>query len=132
MTEYLLAALIAWTGQSPEALRPWAEAMAAVCTSRVECIELAAQAQVETRFMPWVLDGSCNNPAWRISRRGWERNACDGGLAYGPWQMHEERLRGATPELQASVALETMRRAPGLWTTRKAARSHAAWWLRTH
>ena len=132
MYALLLAALLAWTHQPAEAVAPWAYAMAQVCTSERECLDLAAQAFVESRFAPWVLDGRCNDAAWRSSRRGWERGACDGGLAVGPWQVHAPALLGASPELQASYALTLMRRAPRLWTTWRAARSHAAWWLATH
>lgn len=127
----VLAALLAWTRGAvpPQALEPWADAMGAVCSSEAECIDLAAQAFVESRFVPWVLDGSCNDPAWRASRRGWERRACDGGLAVGPWQIHGLQV-GAAPREQARIALHLMRSAPELWTTWRAARSHAAWWLR--
>jgi hypothetical protein len=126
--EYMESALIAWTHQSPEAMRPWAQAIVSVCTNIDECDLLASQAFVESRFVPWVLDGSCNDPSWRASRRGWERKACDGGLAKGPWQVHDDRFLGATPEFQASEVLEMMRHNPTAWTTWRAARSHAAWW----
>jgi hypothetical protein len=132
MLQYLLVALVAWTHQTPEAMQPWAAAMADVCTTKEECTLLAAQAFVETRFVDWVVDGSCNDPTWRKSRRGWERAACDGGHAYGAWQIHDSRLLGASAGFQASVALGMMRAHPELWTTRAAARSQAAWWLASH
>lgn len=136
------AALVAWTSPSASEkenedarlhrallLRPWADAIADVCTSREDCILTAAQAFVETRFLDWVVDQRCNDPTWRIAQRGWVRKACDSGLAYGPWQVHDERFRGASPEFQASVAHSLIHSHPEAWTTRRAARSHAAWWL---
>lgn len=118
-----------WTGDHTGRLRPWAEAMADVCTSRAECMHLAAQGFVETRYAAWVLDQRCNDPAWRFAQRGWVRLSCDSGLSYGPWQLHDDRFRGASPALQASYALETLRHRPQAWTTWRAARSHAAWAL---
>lgn len=132
MLEYILVALIAWTHQSAETLKPWASAMADVCTSRQECVALASQAFVETRFAPEALDGRCNDRAWRAQQTSWWHGACDGGVAQGAWQIHDDRLRGASPEMQASVALEIMRRTPRAWTTWRAARSQAAWWLASH
>ena len=133
-------ALMAWTApkmpEKPEELdarlqrlRPWAEAMADVCTDRADCTLLAAQAFVETRFVVWAVDQRCNDPMWLANRRGWERRACDGGLAFGPWQVHDERFRGASPAFQASVVHERMHANPQAWTTWRSARSHAAWWL---
>jgi hypothetical protein len=123
------SALVAWTHEDPAVLEPWAHAIADVCASRRECILFAAQAHVESRFLPWVLDQRCNDPAWREAQRGWVRKSCDAGRAFGPWQVQDDRFRGASPEFQASVALEMMRAHPELWTTSKAAQSHADWWL---
>jgi hypothetical protein len=125
---YIEDMLVSWTHQSHEAMRPWAEAMANVCVGKDECDRLASQAFVETRFVPWAVDQSCNDRSWRESRKGWECKACDSGLAFGPWQVHDERFRGAAPDFQASVVLELMRHHPEMWTTWRAARSHAAWW----
>lgn len=122
-------ALVAWTHRSLEALHPWAVAIADVCTGREECIRFAAQAFVEDQLLPWVLDQRCNDAAWRRSQPGWIHKSCDGGLAFGPWQVHDERFRGASPGYQAAVALQLMRDHPYFWTTWRAARSHAAWWI---
>lgn len=130
MLEYILAALVAWTHQSPETLKPWASAMADVCISHEECTRLAAQAFVETRFVSWAVDQSCNDAEWR--RKHGRDRSCDGGLAVGPWQVQSTRFLGASPEFQASVALEMMRHHPRLWTTWKAADAQTAWWLRAH
>lgn len=130
MLETILAALIVWTNQSPETLRPWAKAMADVCTTHEECILLASQAFVETRFQPWVMDQRCNDSAWRLAQHGWVRQSCDSGKSYGIWQIMDERMRGASPEEQAAKAISLMRWNPKLWTTWKQARSHAAWWLK--
>jgi hypothetical protein len=127
--ELLLAALIAWTHLPAATLDPWAGAMADVCTGERECLTLAAQAFVEGGFSAPVLSGECNDAAWRAQQRGWWRHACDGGLAHGPWQLHDARAAHASPELQASVALETMRRHPRAWTTWRQARAQAEWWM---
>lgn len=125
----LLAALTSWGVPAPTA-DTYARAMAAVCASERECVRLASYAFVESaHFAPWVLDESCNSKEWRDGRRGWERRACDGGLAYGPWQVHDEAMRGASPEFQASYALVLLRRDRTLWSTWRAAESHAAWWM---
>ena len=136
MADEIQATLMAWTAGSREPaeiraarLRPWADAMADVCTDRQDCVLLAAQAFVETRFVSWAVDQSCNDASWRASRRGWERTACDGGVARGPWQVHDERFAGASPAFQASVVHERMHANPQAWTTWRSARSHAAWWL---
>jgi hypothetical protein len=139
MADDVETALVAWTTprtpEGPEeaahrvaALRPWADAMANVCTDRSDCILLAAQAFVETRFVSWAVDQSCNDASWRATRRGWERASCDGGVAWGPWQVHDERFRGASPAFQASVVHALMHSRPQAWTTWRLARSHAAWW----
>lgn len=129
MLDLILAALISWTHLPAATLEPWAGAMAAVCTSERECIELAALAFVESRFAAPVLSGDCNRPEWRAQQHGWWRRACDGGLAVGPWQVHGIPV-GSSPEFQASYALTLWRAHPGLWTTAGAARTQAAWWLR--
>jgi hypothetical protein len=126
--QYIEDTLILWTHQSREAMHPWAEAIAAVCSDRDECDLLASQAFVESRFMPWVVDQRCNDDAWRSRQTGWIRASCDGGKAFGPWQVQDEAFRGASPVFQAQRALEWMRSRPRAWTTWKAARSHAAWW----
>ena len=56
MLEYILFALVAWTHQPAETLKPWASAMADVCASKEECTLLASQAFVETRFAAWAVD----------------------------------------------------------------------------
>lgn len=131
MTLYqlILAALLVWTKQPAEALEPWAGAMSVVCTSERECLLLAAQAFVEGGFTTPVLSGDCERAEWRAAQHGWWRHACDGGLAHGPWQLHDPRAAHASPELQASVALETLRRSPRAWTTWREARAQVAWWL---
>lgn len=130
MYALILAALLAWShGTVPRAtLEPWAGAMASVCTSERECLLLAAQAWVESRFAAPVLSGDCNRHEWRAQQRGWWRKACDGGLAVGAWQAHGIPV-GSSPEFQASYALTLMRRCPTCWTTWRVARAQAGWWL---
>jgi hypothetical protein len=124
----ITSTLSAWTRRPVEEMRPWGDAMAAVCASDDECLLLASQAFVESRFMPWVVDESCNDDAWRERQPGWIRKSCDGGLAYGPWQIHDPSLYGATPLVQVRAAVKILRENPRAWTTWKAARSQAAWW----
>jgi hypothetical protein len=129
-SQYVEDTLVAWTGQPAELLHPWALAIAGVCADRDECDMLASLGQVETRWLPWVLDGSCNSEAWRRAHR--KDKVCDGGFAVGPWQLHETRggaiLRGAGPEAQAYEAVRRLRRRPEAWTTWRAAQAQAAWW----
>ena len=132
LATYLLVALMTWTGKPAETLQPWSDAMAAVCDSKEECTLLAAQAFVESRFEPWVIDQSCNHREWRETHRGWLKKACDGGNAVGVWQIHDVRLLGASPQEQAAEAVDWLRKRPHAWTTWRAARSHAAWWLSGH
>jgi hypothetical protein len=137
-TAAILLALQTWTAKTPERdradLEPWASAIAGVCMTPRECTELAALAFEETGMVRYAVDEDCNDRSWRVAhhveRWGWP--VCDAGTAFGPWQIHDERLRGATPELQASVALSVLRRAPECWTTWKRARDLAARWLARH
>lgn len=126
----LLAVLLAWTRQPAEELRPWADAMADVCDSPRECLRLAALAVEETAFQPWAIDGRCNDHEWRQAHQ--MHRACDSGRAFGPWQVWDARFAGATPEFQASVALEMMRAHPQQWTTRRRAWRDAEAWLSIH
>jgi hypothetical protein len=124
----LLRALLAWH-VSPEVADTYAHAMADVCASRGECLRLASLAHLESaHFAPWVLDFRCNDAEWRHQQGGWIARSCDSGAAFGAWQIHDPRLLGASPGVQASVALYHMRAHPRVWTTWTAAKSHAAWW----
>jgi hypothetical protein len=124
----ITSALASWTRRPAEEMRPWGDAMAAVCASDDECLLLASQAFVESRFMPWVVDGSCNDDTWRERQPGWTRKSCDGGHAFGPWQIHDPRLLGASPAEHARKAVEILRTNPKAWTTWRAAQSQAKWW----
>jgi hypothetical protein len=56
-------------------------------------LELAALAVEESRLAPWVLDGSCNSHVWRISDEGkrlMRVGDCDGGNAFGAWQVRTD------------------------------------------
>jgi len=125
-SQYVEDTLVAWTHQPAELLRPWALATAGVCESKDECDMLMALGQVETRWQPWVLDGSCNDPVWRRAHR--KDKACDGGYATGPWQLHDPMVRGAGPDAQAASAVTLLRRRPEAWTTWRAAQAQVAWW----
>ena len=106
--------------------------MGDVCMSRDECVHMAALAFEESGFVPWALDQSCNDVAWRAAQVGWMRKACDIGFAFGPWQVHNSRFAGASPEFQASVVLELMRHYPQGWTTWGRAHALAERWLRAN
>lgn len=127
----ILAALVHWTsGRIPaETLEPWASAMVDACTSERECIQLAALAFEETGFSAPAIDGRCNDPAWRAAQRGWWRGSCDGGLAWGPWQLHDAAAIGASPNEQALIAVAFLRQSPRAWTTWDRARALADRWL---
>lgn len=114
-----------------ETLRPWANAIVeAACDGcsiaddvvRADAIWLASQASVETKFIDEVLSFRCNRAGYRM---------CDHGHAVGPWQMHDNRMLGAAPLVQARRAIEWMRRRPQAWTTWKAARAQADAWLQS-
>lgn len=127
----VLKALVLWTSGSrahptEEALRPWADAMASVCMTERQCLEMAAVAVEETHFAAWAVDQSCNDAAWRA--RNQVHRVCDSGKAFGPWQVQDERFRGASPEFQASVVAERLHRNPRAWTTWDAAQKRAASW----
>jgi hypothetical protein len=136
LAAYILWALTTWTSSRhipAEQLQPWADAMAAVCQHTDECITLAALSFEETGYTPWAVDQSCNDEQWRNRQRGWIRAACDGGAAFGPWQLHDSRAQNASPDIQASVALEFLRsRGIKQWTTWSRAQKLTAWWLQTH
>lgn len=126
--EQIERALSAWTHKPAEDVREWSTAMASACITDDECMLLASQAFVESRFMSWVVDQSCNDASWRARQPGWIRRSCDGGHAFGPWQIHDPSLYGAPPDVQARAAVKILRESPKAWTTWRAARSQAQWW----
>ena len=125
-------ALSGWTAKRTEVadLQPWISAMTDVCSSRQECVELAAIPFMETGFIQWAVDQSCNDAEWR--RAHGKDKVCDVGWAIGPFQIHDQMLRGASPEKQATEALEILRRRPQAWTTWTKAHQLAMRWLSTH
>lgn len=145
MAAYLLTMLLTLAKLSPD-VTPWADAIARACDTPARCVLFTAQALAEGGFSPIVLDGRCNDPAWRSRFRGCRREAgkpaawcpCDAGLAAGPWQLHEKERGGASladvldPDKGAAIAWTWWTRAPGSFTTWKAARATAAYWLRSH
>lgn len=117
----VLRALRYWNPRVLEGtLRPWARAITDAAGSREDAIWLASQASVETKFVPEVLDFRCNRGGWR---------ECDHGAAVGPWQMHDRRMLGAAPAVQAARAIAWMRAHPQAWTTWRAARVQTDQWL---
>jgi len=97
----LLLALPQWSGDSHETaeqrrtlLTPVASAIASTVEHAVACedclshqrarmlaVLLATQAWHETRLARYVLEGRCHD--------GPDGAQCDGGLARGPWQVHQ-------------------------------------------
>jgi hypothetical protein len=141
LAAYLLAALVAWCAAIPgkarpseETLRPWAVATAAACGPDVKrCTFLAALAFEESGFREHVLNFDCNDPAWRAAH---EPLLCDGGEAWGPWQIHDGPWlkagmspKRASPEEQARIAASLRE---GAWAslTRRLAHGLAESWVR--
>lgn len=132
-----LDALVYWTNVGHtsvtpiEWLRPWAdaivEAAAEAGASRREAVTLASQAWAEGGFIPAVLSFECNK-----GPRPRPEPTCDHGWAVGPWQMHDDKMIGASPLVQARRALQWMRNRPEAWTTWRTARVAADAWLRAH
>lgn len=125
----VLAALGAWTKQPDDMLRPWAAAIADGVATRREAILLASIGADESQFLPWVLDGRCNDATWRASRTGWERSSCDSGFAVSAFQRHSKRLVGASPDAVVADAVKWLRAWPQAWTTWREARAQADVWL---
>lgn len=125
----VLAALRYWTARPTAELRPWARAIVGATRSRAEAIELASVAAVESRMLPWVIDGRCNRGSWRLGQHGWVRESCDGGWAVGPWQLHDQKMLGASPDAQAREAATWYRAAPERWTTWRVAKAQVKAWL---
>jgi hypothetical protein len=138
LLQYVMLALSTWTHQPEATLLPWAQAMVAVCSDRAECINLAAQATVESKFIDHAISQRCNDQAWRRAQKNWWRKSCDNGLAFGAWQIHEGKwlrgviLRGSSPDVQARTALWIMKIDQRQWTTWRSARGLAKKWLREH
>lgn len=125
----VLLALERWTGQPDDALVPWAHAIADGAADRREAVQLAAIAANESKMLPWVLDGRCNDAAWRATRSGWQRSSCDNGFAVSAFQRHSLALLGASPEAVVADAVKWLRAWPQAWTTWRAARAQADAWL---
>lgn len=121
-------AIQTWQHVRPELVATWATAIAGVCTTRRECLELAAIASLESRFAPYVLDFSCNDERWR-HRAAWSWHLCDDGKAYGAFQIQDSSLLYASHELQASVALSILRTSPLRWSVWAKARALVDRWM---
>ena len=129
-----MTALLAWNptiggrGTTPdEVLYQYAEAIASVCESDIECLTMASIASEESHFAPSVLSGECNRT----------RHRCDHGQAYGAWQMHQfsstslDMLHTGINE-QAAIVVKLYRKMPYAWTTHRIAEYKARKWLREH
>lgn len=129
----ILNALVAWTNiglpdvTPVEWLRPYADAIVEVAATRREAVTLASQAWAEGGFQPAVLSFECNK-----GKRPRPAPLCDHGWAVGPWQMHDDKMIGASPLVQARRAVQWMRNHPEQWSTMQMARTRADAWLRAH
>jgi hypothetical protein len=130
----LRAALSEWTHGSKTA--PYADALAAHCRSRRECLSLLAIAYWESGFSDFVLDFRCNDSAWRAKQKSeWLREkACDSGESVGPWQIHDLAFVGSSPDKQATKAVELFRDSPARWTVwrRGWAQQQVTAWMGAH
>lgn len=144
MALYIFAALLFWNpltgarGATPDStLRDWADTIAIVCVDTKECLRLAAIASEETRFAPHVLNGDCNRQGWRALHKS---KACDGGLAFGPWQIHEhawssvssEDVASAEPLAHAWAAVKLLHKNPLAWSVWDVARGKADTYMAHH
>lgn len=139
--EEALDALVYWTGKRVDILRPWANAIGGVAEDRYEAIKFAAQAVAEGGFAKPVLDFSCNAQLDAKYRRPYARfigsslyqiGSCDRGEAVGPWQMHDLKMIGAPPGVQATRAAQWIRALPHQWSTWREANKLTAAWFRAH
>lgn len=116
LTTYVLVAMTAWSPKAdPERLQAIALDIAAVSLedaplfpddpSRArEVLLLASIARYESGFAEWVDDGRCNDKAWLASDEGkhlHRGSTCDGGRAYGLWQVHAFPGTPTGPEMLA-------------------------------
>lgn len=105
--------------------------------------QLAELEVAESRLAPWVLDGRCNDAAWRASEAGRTimRRAggtCDSGDAVGAWQGHPQGTPGGVagwtkemllrPHDAALAVAREWRIHPQRWTRYAAVRIQAARW----
>jgi hypothetical protein len=122
----VLDALRAWNPKArASALSTWAAAIANGSPTRARAIWLASIGSVESKFVPWVLDFTCNRMA------GYR--ACDNGRAVGPFQIWDDALVGASPESHVRRAYERLeRQGEQAWSTWRAARAQADQWLQRH
>jgi hypothetical protein len=139
-----LARWVALYGESVDVTRARAEAiaegLARVSAGDAErALELAAVAVLETKLQPWATDGRCNEPRWRALHPA--RPTCDGGRAWGPFQVHAgpgvDALAGhhvTTAELLTSVDVPWRLYLvhPEAWTTRLRALRAARKWAGAH
>lgn len=165
LSAYLLAALVCWLGipaddASPGRVEAWAalyheppaetfaraeqlaEALAQLGEQAPRrALELAAVAVEETRLKRWAVEGACNSPTWRREHRA--DLACDGGHAWGAFQVHPgeglDRVVGhhvAPAELLGSAgaapAWALYARNPAGWTTLPLALEKARRWAAGH
>jgi hypothetical protein len=103
LTAYVLAAMTAWAPRAdPKHLHDIALDIAAVSLEQAPLFKdddhrartallFASIARYESDYAEWVDDGRCNDRAWLASEEGkrvHHGSTCDGGHAYGLWQVH--------------------------------------------
>lgn len=97
-------------------------------------IELAELAALESGLAPWVLNGDCNRASWRATHISIMRGTthCDGGRAFGAWQVHQDGEWAASDLLNVhTAALIIARRwaaSPAAWTPWRIAKRRASAW----
>lgn len=143
---YVLSALLFWVGkadwarhETPETLEnwltPWALAIARQCDSDRDpyscAARMAAHANLESRFAPWVVDGSCNY---------YKSLVCDSGKSIGPWQIQPRdeltraELLKMDPDTHARFVYRYLivEKRGAMWTVHSKAEEQAREWLRSH
>jgi hypothetical protein len=124
-------AISKWTGHPIDSdLMAWSRAIHGECDTNLECYDLASVSSDESNFVSWVLDYSCNDAEWR--RLNQKDKVCDRGAAFGPFQIQDPGLKGASPEIHAMRALSILRSAPQMWTVWPHAHARAKAWLARH
>jgi len=100
-------------------------------------LRLLAIAYEESRFHVGVDDGTCNRS--HVAAR-----PCDGGRAWGMWQLHPEAMGGVykgplsgedlvgSRPLEVRIAWDLVQRRPGAWTSWPMAARRAVEWEQRH
>lgn len=127
----------AWTPEG--GILRWVEAALIATEDPREETLLVAQALAEGGFARDVIGGACNTPDWmraHCTEYGCDTGySCDGGHAWGPFQVHPDQPMVykahmtakdlLDPDKSTPLVLEMLRHHPGAWTTAARARAIA-------